>query len=385
MDSDSLFLKIICGPCFHSKGQVKNICDFSQEPDGAMMLQSHSNSFFPDPDVEKMEDAEISCSSSYWDCGNTTGPVPWISVNISYLFSSSRFLVWMIFDVSFSMVFVYRSFCRSCALFFCGNHGFGTSTKFDHNGNCGNGESCSRQAQNGYSNCWDIPSNCTASSPVSDTDRFYTKKFDEGENPGSSVTVTPPSYACIIGTCAKNGGGRDCIIISPAVIGQPVTIAAPANKDSISNFRVQYACGLNCEPISTTQLGAPDPVSIASTTGGAIGGDPHIRTMTGERYTLMKQGDFLAFSFKGKEAHSDLLPHKVWGLTFFHDLYQITSSLFFPLFFCFFLLFSGLKISLVSQYQKIIQKDWGAKSAFQKSLARFRWISISLPTTTMEG
>ena len=77
MDSDSFFLKIICSPFFHSKG-VKNICDFSQEPDGAMMLQSHSNSFFRDV-VEKVMDSSEECSSSYWDVGGATDPVPWMS------------------------------------------------------------------------------------------------------------------------------------------------------------------------------------------------------------------------------------------------------------------------------------------------------------------
>ena len=218
--------------------------------------------------------------------------------------------------------FRWSSFCRSC-WFIEGRVQplLAAPTKFDHNGNCGRGASCSRQAQNDYTNCWDIPDTCTTSSPVDSSARFYTKKFDSGSNPGSSVTVTPPSYACITGTCAKNGGGQDCFIISPAVIGQPVTIDAPDNRDSISNFRVQYACGLNCDAKSTT----------ASTTGGGGGGDPHIRTMTGERYTLMKQGDFLAFSFKGKEAHSDLLPHKVRGLTFTKS-HGVCFSMFFHVF-----------------------------------------------------
>ena len=64
----------------------------------------------------------------------------------------------------------------------------------------------------------------------------------------------------------------------------------------ISNMRIQYACGLACpgsDPSSST---------TSTTTGGGGGGDPHIQTIKGDSYTLTKQGNFLAFSFKGKEA-----------------------------------------------------------------------------------
>ena len=120
-------------------------------------------------------------------------------------------------------------------------------------------------------------------------------KWDTGTTPGPSVPITPPEdYICITATCTKSGAGQKCMAIDPRIPGGEVTLNSAGGD--ISNMRIQYACGSACpgsDPSSST---------TSTTTGGGGGGDPHIQTIKGDSYTLTKQGNFLAFSFKGKEA-----------------------------------------------------------------------------------
>ena len=175
------------------------------------------------------------------------------------------------------------------------------STKFNHKGKiCGNNEApndaCDKD-DNDDPFCWNINELCTATGNLEEQ---YTYKFenpdDNGPNIGSSRSITPPkNYICITGTCTKTGrpndeGGQLCTVIQPRVAGGVVTIES-VNGQDISNYKIQYACGRACES---------DPGG--DTPGGGGDGDPHIHTMKGDHYTLIKQGNFLAFSFKGKEA-----------------------------------------------------------------------------------
>ena len=149
--------------------------------------------------------------------------------------------------------------------------------------------------------CWQIPATCDASDSSGAV--YYTVKWEEAEgtspSPGPSVTITPPQdYICITGTCTKSGGGTDgqlCVVIDNPIPGGAVTLTSDDGTSDISNMRIQYACGSACP-------GSDPSSSSTTTTGGGGGGDPHIQTITGDSYTLTKQGNFLAFSFKGKEA-----------------------------------------------------------------------------------
>mmetsp|Transcript_6579 Transcript_6579/g.13590 ORF Transcript_6579/g.13590 Transcript_6579/m.13590 type:complete len:547 (-) Transcript_6579:50-1690(-) len=141
--------------------------------------------------------------------------------------------------------------------------------------------------------CWQIPGTCTVSDASQNV--YYTVKWDNGTTPGPSVPITPPEdYICITATCTKSGAGQKCMVIDPRIPGGEVTLNSAGGD--ISNMRIQYACGSACpgsDPSSST---------TSTTTGGGGGGDPHIQTIKGDSYTLTKQGNFLAFSFKGKEA-----------------------------------------------------------------------------------
>ena len=169
------------------------------------------------------------------------------------------------------------------------------STKFYHAG----GNACGRETVaacvfgNYAAPCWQIPGTCTVSDASQNV--YYTVKWDTGTTPGPSVPITPPEdYICITATCTKSGAGQKCMAIDPRIPGGEVTLNSAG--DDISNMRIQYACGSACpgsDPSSST---------TSTTTGGGGGGDPHIQTIKGDSYTLTKQGNFLAFSFKGKEA-----------------------------------------------------------------------------------
>ena len=177
------------------------------------------------------------------------------------------------------------------------------STKFYHAGGraCGNVEQTGCGLNNSETvSCWLIPGTCTASDSSGDV--YYTVKWEGGSlpSPGTSVSITPPEdYICITATCTKSGdgaGGQKCVVIDPRLPGEPVTLTSDDGTKQISNMRIQYACGSACpgsDPSSST---------TSTTTGGGGGGDPHIQTIKGDSYTLTKQGNFLAFSFKGKEA-----------------------------------------------------------------------------------
>ena len=139
-------------------------------------------------------------------------------------------------------------------------------------------------------------------------DKQYTVKFDGG-GIGEEEDITPPANICITGTCVKAGQKQECTVIATPVAGGTVKIASTGGAGNggiaaISDYRIQYACGTACDPGTDTPPGPDTPP-------GGADGDPHIHTMKGDRYTLIKQGNFLAFSFKGKEAlvappgHSD--------------------------------------------------------------------------------
>lgn len=181
---------------------------------------------------------------------------------------------------------------------------------FYHNGkNCGNLDGPSGQCgkhQNANAVCWNIQPGCTATSTSGTT--YYTYKWEDGSDIGTSRPITPPKdandndYICITGTCTKSGNqgglldnGALCTVIDTPVAGATVTIQSWNHPGSpaISNYRIQYKCGRGC-PGYTPPGSEPPP--------GGGDGDPHIHTLKGEHYTLIKQGNFLAFSFKGKEA-----------------------------------------------------------------------------------
>lgn len=162
---------------------------------------------------------------------------------------------------------------------------------------------CGREAHGDYDPCWQDYENCIANNLANE----YTVKFDLGDDIDQDEVITPPMNTCITGTCVKAGNTQECTVIATPVkrtesVMGSVTISA--SKD-ISDYRIQYACGTACDPPGTDTPPGPD------TPPGGADGDPHIHTMKGDHYTLIKQGNFLAFSFKGKEAlvappgHSD--------------------------------------------------------------------------------
>mmetsp|Transcript_21735 Transcript_21735/g.36014 ORF Transcript_21735/g.36014 Transcript_21735/m.36014 type:complete len:568 (+) Transcript_21735:65-1768(+) len=201
---------------------------------------------------------------------------------------------------------------KACNAVVFGGDGMSPGGPFNHKGTiCGNLELkegdtqlCGKTDKDKVA-CWNIQPGCTeTSNPAT---RYYTYKWTDGDEIGKFETITPPTgYGiCITGTCTKSGsekgnsgGGQRCTEIDNPVAGAGVqikSINAPDPPD-ISNYRIQYACG--CGRGGDPNPDTPNP----DTPGGGGDGDPHIHTMKGEHYTLIKQGTFLAFSFKGKEA-----------------------------------------------------------------------------------
>ena len=80
-----------------------------------------------------------------------------------------------------------------------------------------------------------------------------------------------------------------------------MTIVSADGTSDLSNYRIQYACGQACGGGSSSTASTTNTPAGETPPGGG-GGDPHIDTMKGDHYTLIKQGNFLAFSLKGKEA-----------------------------------------------------------------------------------
>mmetsp|Transcript_30079 Transcript_30079/g.48533 ORF Transcript_30079/g.48533 Transcript_30079/m.48533 type:complete len:562 (+) Transcript_30079:65-1750(+) len=188
----------------------------------------------------------------------------------------------------------------------------GNGGPFHHNGKvCGDIENANCDLDNDdVAFCWNIQTGCTASSTL---DNQYTYKWEAPEgsntNVGPSRTITPPAgydYICITGTCTKTGkantvGGQLCTVISNPVAGGSVTIVSADGTSDLSNYRIQYACGQACGGGSSSTASTTNTPAGETPPGGG-GGDPHIDTMKGDHYTLIKQGNFLAFSLKGKEA-----------------------------------------------------------------------------------
>ena len=177
------------------------------------------------------------------------------------------------------------------------------SAKFIHTGqSCGTGEAAGCELKDyAVTGCWNVNAAlCVAGGFL---EKQYTVKFENEENSPSpnidtTETISPPAdypHICITGWCTKSGQNRLCTVIDTPVAGQAVTIASGGgagngNIADISDYKIQYACGTACDPPGT------------DTPPGGADGDPHIHTMKGDSYTLIKQGNFLAFSFKGKEA-----------------------------------------------------------------------------------
>ena len=276
-------------------------CAPQGEPEDAMMLQAFSDrkdakNFARDVLQVSTMDTVTACDADVFQPNN---PVPLMQKDCthqrtwfdtcdqclgSFRYISVHLIVW----VSHGCLCLHRS---------------GSAKFIQTNGNgnsCGDGEAEGCELPD-YTdkNCWNI--NEALCIDGGSLEKQYTVKFENVMGSGSptigtSESISPPTnypHICITGWCTKSGTNRLCTVIDNPVKGGAVTIVSGGGGGGgladISDYKIQYACGTACDPSTDPPNGGGD-------------GDPHIHTMKGDSYTLIKQGNFLAFSFKGKEA-----------------------------------------------------------------------------------
>ena len=174
--------------------------------------------------------------------------------------------------------------------------------------------------------CWNIPEGgCTQDS------NYTTGKTDTTNSTNNpTLCIKLPDKVCPSRVCVKTGNGgagkvcydtdgvtckadqedatqNECeswittsgsfCIVAPEFTKKN---GNPGNLQGISNFAIQWKCG-DCGSGSVSTTTALDPQQPTTSTGGAAG-DPHMRTIDGEKYLLLQQGSFNFWRFSGLDA-----------------------------------------------------------------------------------